>query len=132
MADDTVDGTAFAKFLFQFERYKELLGIGENSQHHLLECLSEEIYEVLFSTYGREVQQQSERHLLTNIQRLVVRQRNMMASVMFTLQMTQASDQKFLNFIAKLKASAQLCNMVDTELQEELLTKTDLTLVDAG
>ena len=45
------------------------------------ECLSTEVYSLLFSNYGSGISAQSEPLLLTNINRLVVRQRNTMACV---------------------------------------------------
>ena len=94
--------------------------------------------------------------MLQNIKRLVVRQRNTMASIMAVLRMSQDSDQAILNYIAQLRAAARQCDfklkcgcgkdndftesiilyklvagVSDMELQEELLTKADLTLATA-
>ena len=96
--------------------------------------------------------------VLQNIKRLVVKQKNTMASIMAVLGMSQDSDQAVLNYIAKLKAAARQCDfhvkcscgcgkdisftdkiilyklvagVSDMRLQEELLEKTDLTLEEA-
>lgn len=154
---DTVEDTDFEQFQFMFQEYKKLAGLGKNSPSHLLECLSKEIYNILYSMYGPLMKDQTEENLLTNIKRLVVKQRNTMAQVMTVLKMTQESDQPVLSFIAQLKAAARLCEFkskcaecqaeVDftdslvlyklvagvayMELQEELLKKADFTLAHA-
>ena len=38
-----------------YEQYKTLAGVTKDSSSHLLECLSSEVYGVLFSTYGRDI-----------------------------------------------------------------------------
>ena len=43
-----------------------------DSSFHLLECLSPEVYDVLFSTYGSEITMMTEADLTSNIKRLVV------------------------------------------------------------
>jgi hypothetical protein len=133
-----------------------MAGISSEASSHLLACLSTEVYNVLFATYGRTLTDQTELQLQVNIRHLVVRQRNSMAAVMSVLRMTQDSDQLILNFIAQLKAAARLCDfktkcecgkdvdftdilvlykllagMFDIELQEEILIKSDLTLTEA-
>ena len=148
--------TEWEQFVFRYEQYKTLAGVTRDSSSHLLECLSPEVYSVLFSTYGREISSQTEADLLGNIKRLVVRQRNTMASIMAVLRMSQDSDQAILNYIAQLRAAARQCDfklkcgcgkdndftesiilyklvagVSDMELQEELLTKADLTLATA-
>jgi hypothetical protein len=147
MSGGAVEDTDYDRFVFQFEQYKQLAGIASNAQ---------EIYHILYNTYGRALTNQLEAQHLVNIRRLVVRQRNTMAAVMSFLKMTQDSDQAILNFIAQLKAAARLCDfktkcecgndvdftdilvlykivagVSDMELQEDLLTKADLTLTKA-
>ena len=156
MTGDAVEDTDWEQFVFKFEQYKTLAGVTKDSSSHLLECLSTEVYSVLFSTYGRGISSQSEAELLLNIKRLVVRQRNTMASIMAVLRMSQDSDQAILNYIAQLRAAARQCDfkikcdcgkdndftesiifyklvagVSDMELQEELLTKADLNLAAA-
>ena len=153
MVGDAVEDTDWEQFAFKYEQYKTLAGVTKDSSSHLLECLSSEVYSVLFSTYGRHISSQTEADLLGNIKRLVVRQRNTMASIMAVLRMSQDSDQAILNYIAQLRAAARQCDfklkcdcgkdndftesiilyklvagVSDMELQEELLTKADLTL----
>jgi hypothetical protein len=60
-------------------------------------CLSTEVYNVLFATYGRTLTDKTELQFQVNIRHLVVRQRNSMAAVMSVLRMTQDSDQPVLN-----------------------------------
>ena len=111
------------------------------------------MYSVLFNTYSGNIKSQSEVVLLGNIKRLVVRQRNTMASIMAVLRMSQVSNQAILSYIAQIRAAARQCNfklkctcgkendftesiilyklmaeVSDMELQEELLTKADLNL----
>ena len=127
----------------------------------MLECLGTEVMAILYNTYGAAITDQrrgTAAALITNIRRLVVKQRNTMATVMQVLRMYQYqdSDQAVLNFIAQLKAAARLCQftaqcecskaveftdmivlyklvagIVDEELQKELLTKADRTLAEA-
>ena len=106
MSGDAVEAEDWDEFTYKYEQYKELAGVTNASTSHLLECLSSEIYSVVFSTYGREISKQTEANLLQNIKRLVVKQRNTMASIMAVLGMSQDSDQAMLNYIAKLKAAA--------------------------
>ena len=153
MTGDAVEAEDWDEFVFKFEHYKTLAGVTNDSASHLLECLSSEVYSVLFSTHGREISNQTEANLIKNFKRLEVRQRNTMASIMAVLGMSQDSDQAVLNYIAKLKAAARQCDfhvecgcvkdisftdkiilyklvagVTDMKLQEKLLTKTDLTL----
>ena len=156
MTGDAVEDTDWERFVFQYEQYKKLAGINSDASSHLLACLSTEVYNVLFATYGRTLTDQTELQLQVNIRRLVVRQRNSMANVMSVLRMTQDSDQAVLNVIAQLKAAARLCDfktkcecgkevdfadilvlyklvagVSDMELQEEMMIKPDLTLAEA-
>ena len=156
MTGNAVEAHDWDQFVFSYEQYKTVAGVTKDSASHLLECLSTEVYSILFSTYGREVSNHTEADLLINIKKLVVRQRNTMASIMAVLGMSQDSDQAVLNYIAKLKAAARHCDfqlkcscgkdnsftdkiilyklvagVCDMELQEELLTKSNLTLVEA-
>ena len=100
MTGDAVEAHDWEQFVFKYEQYKTLAGVTKDSSSHLLECLSSEVYGVLFSTYGRAISSQTEQDLLNNIKRLVVRQRNTMASIMAVLNMSQDSDQAILNYIA--------------------------------
>ena len=81
MSGDAVEDTEWEQFVFRYEQYKTLAGVTRDSSSHFLECFSPEVYSVLFSTYGREISSQTEADLLGNIKRLVVRQRNTMASI---------------------------------------------------
>ena len=49
--------------------------VGTDAASHLLDCLSKEVYKVLFSTYGEGVRSQGEKVLTDNFKRLVVRTR---------------------------------------------------------
>ena len=80
------------------------------SPSHLLDCLSPEVNRLLLGTYGRDNTAQTENTLLANIKRLVVRQRNTMASIMAVLCMSQDSDQSVLNYIAQLRVMARQCD----------------------
>merc|ERR1719508_504742 len=146
----------FDRFAFLFNQYKKLSGITSEAPSHLLECLGTEVMAILYNTYVATITDQTEGQPITNIRRLVVKQRNTMATVMQVLRMYQDSDQAVLNFIAQLKAAARLCQftaqcecskvveftdmimlyklvagIVDEELQKELLTKADRTLAEA-
>ena len=89
MTGDAVEAQDWDEFVFKYEHYKKLAGVTSDSSSHLLECLSSEVYSILFSTYGREISTQTEAELVQNIKRLVVRQRNTMASIMAVLNITQ-------------------------------------------
>ena len=107
---DAVEEEDWDELVLKFEYYKTLAGVINDSVSHLLECLSSEVYSVIFSTHGREVSNQTEVNLLKNIKRLEVREKNTMASVMDVLGMNQDSDQAILNYIAKLRAAARHCD----------------------
>ena len=107
---DAVEDKDWEKFVFQYEHYKTLVGVTKDSSSHLFECLSFEVYDVLFSTYGREITTQTEATLWVNIKMLVVRQCNTMSYIMAVLNMSQDSDQAVLNYIAKLRVAARQCN----------------------
>ncbi len=99
MTGDAVEDKDWEQFVFKYEQYKTLAGVTRGSTSHLLECLSNEVYSVLFNTYGSDIKSQSEAELLFNIKRLVVRQRNTMASIRAVHRMSQASDQAILNLV---------------------------------
>ena len=69
------------KFLFQYEHCKKLAGVTTDSSH-LLECLSAEVYDALFSILGSKIDQQIWTNLVANIKKLVERKCNAMASIM--------------------------------------------------
>ena len=60
MSGDAVEAEDWDEFVFKFEHYKTLAGVTSDSASHLLECLSSEVYSVLFSTHGREISKQTE------------------------------------------------------------------------
>ena len=70
------------KFLFQYEHCKKLAGVTTDSSSHLLECLSAEVYDALFSILGSKIDQQIWTNLVANIKKLVERKCNAMASIM--------------------------------------------------
>ena len=55
MTGDAMEDTEWEQFVFRYEQYKTLVGVTKDSSSHLLECLSSEVYGVLFSTYGRDI-----------------------------------------------------------------------------
>ena len=55
MPGDAVEDKDWERFMFMFDHYKKLVGLDTNSSSHLLECLSTEVHDVLFSTYGKEI-----------------------------------------------------------------------------
>ena len=78
-----------------------------DSSRHLLECLSNEVHEVLFSTYNKEITGMTEADLSSKLKRLIVRQCNAMTSAMKVLKMHQDSDQLILSYIAQIKVAAR-------------------------
>ena len=156
MSGSCVDALQWEAFVHKFTTYKQLAGLTGDAASHLLDCLSKEVYEVIFSTYGAEVSTQAEGELLNNIKRLIVRKKNKLVTVMEMIGLKQESDESILNFISRLKAKARQCSlhmncscgesvdytdqitlymlvagMTDSEIQEELLTVDNLTLEDA-
>ena len=156
MTGDVVEHGVWAAFKHQFSTYKSLANISGQAVNHLLECLAPEVYRVLFDTYGESLSQMTEVKLLENIEHLIVQKRNSLISVMDMMSLRQDSNQKFLSFLAQLKAKARMCQfskncscglkvdyteemvlcrlvsgVYDHELQEELLKKEKLTLKQA-
>ena len=153
---NTIDMLDWEAFLHKFEVYKKLSGITADAGSHLLDCLSKEVYAVLFSTYGSEISSQDEKALCVNLKRLVVRKQNKLLNIMELLGLKQDSDERILNFISRVKAKARQCDLSikckcgtavdfkdnftlymlvsglnDSEIQEDLLTEEDLTLEGA-
>ena len=73
MVVSCVDALEWEAFVHRFTTYKQLAGLSGDAASHLLDCLSKEVYGVIFSTYGSAVSTQFEGALLENIMRLVVR-----------------------------------------------------------
>ena len=142
---ETIDWEAFKD---QFANYKVLAGITGTAVNHLIECLSDSVYTTLFNSFGAAIREQTETQLLANIEHLVVRKRNRMASILEFTSMKQESDQRILSFASKLKSLGRHCafrtdcscgkqvdftndmvlfrlvaGLADAEIQEELLTK---------
>ena len=69
MTGDAVEAEDWDEFVFKYRHYKTLAGVTKDSSSHLLECLSTEVYSILFSTYGEEISAQTEADLLKNIKR---------------------------------------------------------------
>ena len=156
MAGNTIDSLDWDAFTHKFSVYKQLSGISENAGSHFLDCLSKEVYGILFSTYGSDISNQDEKTLSANLKRLVVRKKNKLLNIMELLALRQDSDERILNFISRIKAKARHCDLSascscgksvdfkdtftlymlvagvsDTEIQQDLLTKDDLTLETA-
>ena len=150
---NTIDTLDWEAFLHKFDVYKKLSGITADAGSHMLDCLSKEVYAVLFSTYGSEISSQEEKDLRENLKRLVVRKQNKLLNIMELLGLKQDSDERILNFISRVKAKARQCDLSikcmcgravdfkdnftlymlvagvnDSEIQEDLLTEEDLTL----
>ena len=153
MSGNTIDSLEWDAFTHKFSVYKKLSGISENAGSHFLDCLSKEVYGILFSTYGSDISNQDEKTLSANLKRLVVRKKNKLLNIMELLALRQDSDERILNFISRIKAKARHCDLSvscscglsvdfkdtftlymlvagvsDTEIQQDLLTKDDLTL----
>ena len=156
MAGSCVDSLDWEAFCHKFKVYKNLAGLSGDAASHLLDCLSKEVYAVLFSTYGQGLSNHDEKTLTENIQRLVVRKKNRILSVMELLSLKQDSDERLVSFISRLKAKARQCQLStpcvcgksvdytdqitlymlvagisDLEIQEDLLAVDTLTLEDA-
>ena len=156
MTGSCVDVLDWEAFIHKFSVYKNLSGIPGDAASYLLDCLSREVYNVLFSTYGESVSKQNEKTLKDNIKRLVVRKRNKLLTVMELLNLHQESDERILSFLSRLKAKARQCALAldctcglsvdftdqitlymlvagisDQEIQEDLLAVDTLTLADA-
>ena len=150
---NTIDTLDWEAFLHKFEVYKKLSGITADAGSHMLDCLSKEVYAVLFSTYGSKISSQEEKDLCENLKRLVVRKQNKLLNIMELLGLKQDSDERILNFISRVKAKARQCDLSikctcgkavdfkdnftlymlvagvnDSEIQEDLLTEEELTL----
>ena len=76
MSANTIDCLDLDSFLHKFDVYKKLSGITGDAGSHFLDCLSKEIYSVLFRTYGTEISAQDENNLKANLKRLDVRKQN--------------------------------------------------------
>ena len=156
MATNTIDILDWEAFIHKFSVYKKLSGITGDAGSHFLDCLGKEVYSVLFSTYGVEMSSQSEETLCTNLKNLVVRKQNKLLSIMELLALKQDSDERIINFVSRVKAKARQCDLAmscacgrsvdfkdnftlymlvagvsDPEIQEDLLTEDNLTLVRA-
>ena len=156
MTGDAVEYGTWAAFKHQFATYKSLANISGQAVNHLLECLAPEVYKVMFDTFGESLSQMTENKLLENLEHLIVQKRNSLISVMDMMSLKQDSGQKFLSFLAQLKARARVCSfsktcecgkkvdytdemvlcrlvsgIYDQELQEEMLKKEGLTLKQA-
>ena len=153
MSAAVIEMTDWEAFKDQFANYKVLAGITGTAVNHLVECLSDSVYTTLFNSYGSSLREQSESQLMSNIEHLVVRKRNRMASIMEFMSMKQDSDQRILSFTSKLKSLGRHCTfrtscscgnevdftngmvlfrlvagIADAEIQEELLTKESINL----
>ena len=67
MPGSVIDQISWEAFKDQFENYKTLAGITGTAVNHLIECLSDNVYSVLFNAYGPTLRSLSEADLLTNI-----------------------------------------------------------------
>ena len=117
-----------------------------------MDCLSKEVYAVLFSTYGSDISSQEEKALCENLKRLVVL-KNKLLNIMELLGRRQDCNERTLNFISRVKEKARQCDLSikcmcgkavdfkdnfslymlvagvnDSEIQEDSLTEEDLTL----
>ena len=72
MMGGAVKDTDWERFIFQYDQYKKLAGVLADALCHLLVCLSTEVYNMLFATYGRGITDQTETQLKVNIKHLVV------------------------------------------------------------
>ena len=61
MSGTCLDMLEWEAFIHKFSIYKSLSGLTGEAASHLLDCLSKELYEVLFSTHGEGVSSQSEK-----------------------------------------------------------------------
>ena len=48
MTGDAVEAQDWDKFVFMYKHYKTLAGVTKDSSSHLLECLSSDVYSILF------------------------------------------------------------------------------------
>ena len=103
MSGNTIDSLEWDAFTHKFSVYKKLSGISENAGSHFLDCLSKEVYGILFSTYGSDISNQDEKTLSANLKRLVVRKKNKLLNIMELLALRQDSDERILNFISRIK-----------------------------
>ena len=156
MSTEVIEHRDWSAFQHQFANYKKLANISGQAANHLLECLSPEVYRVLFDTYGGAINDMAEDDLTANLEHLVVRKRNKLAQVMELLAAKQDSGQKILGFLSQLKSKARHCQLSktckcgrvvyytdemvlfrlvagvsDPELQEDLLKVENLSLNDA-
>ena len=59
MTGDAVEVKDWEQFVFKYEQYKLLKGVKKDSTSHLLECLGNDVYSVLFNTYGGDIKSQA-------------------------------------------------------------------------
>ena len=156
MSGEVIENGVWQAFKHQFMTYKSLANISGQAVNQLLECLVPEVYKVLFDTYGETLSQMSEESFLSNLEHLIVQKRNRLVTIMDMMAIKQDGSQKFLQFLAQVKAKARLCNfskkcpcgqgvdytedmvlcrlvsgIYDQELQEDLLKVENLTLKEA-
>ena len=72
----------------------QCIRIAENAGSHFLDCLSKEVYSILFSTYGSDISNHDEKTLKENLKRLVVRKQNKLLNIMELLALRQDSDER--------------------------------------
>ena len=68
---------------------KKLAGITGDAGNHFFDCLSKEVYSILFNTYGDGVSNQQENVLRDNVKMLVVRKTNKLLVIMGLLALRQ-------------------------------------------
>ena len=62
MVGNTIPALDWDSFLHRFDVYKKLAGITGDAGNHFLDCLSKEVYSILFGTYGDGVTSKYEDH----------------------------------------------------------------------
>ena len=70
MSAEVIEHRDWSAFQHQFANYKKLANISGQAANHLLECLSPEVYRVLFDTYGGAINDMAENDLAANLEHL--------------------------------------------------------------
>ena len=101
-------------FKRQLASYKQLSGLTSNDPDIFLQSLSADAYNLLFAGHGNNLTSQIERHLLDNIQALMVRPENKLSHVVRLQRMKPDSGQAVANLSASTRALVRRCHFLVT------------------
>jgi hypothetical protein len=154
LSGQSVEQEEYDHFVYLFDQYKSRLKNVSDCGTLLRECLGEDVSRILYCIFGNTLSTQTEEQLKINITKHCVNQQTIQARATELHRLKQEPGQNFQTFLASLKAKARQCEMKldcsncntpndysdkviltllvkgisDTELQQDLLTETDLTI----